>query len=362
MNNSKYILIVDDNPHNLKLLGNTLQHEGYKLAAAMSGDEALEILESSPVDLILLDVMMPGTDGFETCQKIKKNKEWAEIPVIFITALNDIQNLVRAFDSGGADYITKPFQQRELLARVKTHIELRTIHQELQNTIIARDKLYSLVAHDIRSPLATIITLMEGLETTPFESKEFYQLIEELNVTTRETFEMLEDLLIWAKNQIGTIQPNKEVVVVEEVVQELIPLLERQTEKKDIELIHTFPPNFTLLVDRKMFKTVLRNLVSNSIKFTPKGGEIKIMGKLKGQTSSVEIIDTGIGMTAEISNQLKENTNYWSTTGTEGEKGSGLGLKLCSEFIRKNSGELDIDSIPGCGTNFKILFPTLTPS
>lgn len=152
------ILIVDDVPKNIQMVANVLREEGYQMAFARSGDAALRHTETILFDLILLDIMMPEMNGYEVCEKLKQNPKTKEIPVIFLTAKTDTENVLKGFELGAVDYVTKPFNMSELLARVKTHLELREARQKLQELNATKDKFFSIIAHDLKNPFNALIS------------------------------------------------------------------------------------------------------------------------------------------------------------------------------------------------------------
>ena len=182
----KTILIVDDNPMNLLLTSHVLENEGYATLTADDGRTALKELEKQTPSLILLDVMMPEMDGYEVCRLINANEEWTEIPIIFLTANAQTENLVEGFKAGGVDYITKPFKGEELLVRVKNHLELADSKKMIVEMNKSRDKLYSIIAHDIRSPLSGILQTVDAIDQGYFDpnSDDFRELIHHLKIKT----------------------------------------------------------------------------------------------------------------------------------------------------------------------------------
>ena len=204
----KTILIVDDNPMNLLLTSHVLENEGYATLTADDGRTALNELEKQTPSLILLDVMMPEMDGYEVCRLINANEEWTEIPIIFLTANAQTENLVEGFKAGGVDYITKPFKGEELLVRVKNHLELADSKKMIVEMNKSRDKLYSIIAHDIRSPLSGILQTVDAIDQGYFDpnSDDFRELIHHLKIRTKETSTLLTSLLQWTRLQSEEIQ------------------------------------------------------------------------------------------------------------------------------------------------------------
>lgn len=356
MTNSN-ILIVDDNPENVKVLGNTLREEEYNLLVAFNGLDALAILDTEPVDLILLDVMMPEIDGFELCERIKLQEDWQEIPVIFITALNDKNSVVKGLEVGGVDYITKPFNNKEVLARIHTHLSLRRTQQVLQDTLTSRDRLYAIIAHDLRSPLAAIRMMLNLLRDKGIHTPNFDLLITQLSDSTNQTYDLLENLLLWSKSQLGDIVPDKHVFRLEPFLNGLQRLFALSAQKKKLNLRLSVDPALQVRADRDMLKTVIRNLLSNAIKFTPNGGLITILADEQPEEVLITVSDTGIGISEESYVKIFDNKERITTFGTQDEKGSGLGLSLCFDFIEKQGGRLSVDSQEGKGSSFRIHLP-----
>jgi len=230
MSNSKgHILIVDDNLHNLRVTARILQDEGYKISLAQDAKSALAQLEEYSPDLILMDVMMPEIDGLKAVRILKQNDRLKDIPVIFLTAKNQVEDLVDGFSAGGVDYITKPFIREELLMRIKTHIELSLARKKIIDMNYTRGKLYSIISHDLRSPLSNIISLIEAVNEGIFPpgSEEFKELFGELEKRTKSTDTLLNNLLHWTAFQQGKINfEHKNVGLFEEFSQ--LPLLPSQ--------------------------------------------------------------------------------------------------------------------------------------
>ena len=214
---SKYkILAVDDIPTNTLLLQMMLEQSGLMVSKAQSAEEAVTHLESEKTDLILLDVLMPGTDGFTLAKQLKERPEYADIPIIFLTALNSTNDIVKGFQLGADDYITKPFNKEELLARVRHQLTLleakRTIEQqkeELEQTIAGRDALYSVIAHDLRMPMSTIKMILNVLSIQMKEEQnirpEILESIQNANEVSEQLFRLLDNLLKWTKGDLWII-------------------------------------------------------------------------------------------------------------------------------------------------------------
>lgn len=359
MDNSKgTILIVDDNTNNLKVLAGVLKESKYDFRMAKSGQLALNILEKTKPDLILLDIQMPEMDGFETCKRIKEKEENTGIPIIFLTANTDSESIKKAFKSGGVDFVTKPFNSDELLARINTHIKLKTQAEELKLQNATKDKFFSIISHDLKNPIAGIIgfseLLKEDYKDLAPEKIEMYASI--INESAEFTLELLQNLLEWSRIQGGSIKSVKKNFNLSDLLRTNVEGSRPQALTKNIELKPDFKENLLIHADEKMISTVIRNLISNAIKFTPIGGTITISSEKKiisdKNVIETEIRDTGIGMKEEdIKKLFKIEENYMSK-GTNDESGTGLGLILCKEFLNQNDGTIKVESKPNIGSSF----------
>jgi CheY-like chemotaxis protein len=366
------ILIVDDVAANLKILGFILKKEGYKVRPVPNGTLALQTAEREKPDLILLDVMMPDMDGFEVCRRLKDDQKLVDVPVIFISALNDTNDIVNALKSGGVDFITKPFKAEEVIARVRTHLKLyqqsRTLQEQskkLQDLVATKDKFFSIIAHDLRGPLGGFMSLTELLadesfEFTPAEQKEMNL---DLYKSSRNLFNLLENLLVWARMQQGQIVFNPVQINLKELVSESITALEDAIRKKEIRFTEQVPEHQNVYADSNMLQSIVRNLISNAIKFTPKGGSVTVSSYFTENNTSVVVVkDTGIGMNSTMTANLFHLNVNNSRPGTEGEQSTGLGLLLCKEFVEKHGGEIWVESVEDAGTSFYFTIPANTVS
>ena len=369
INRSDYkILVVDDVVSNVLLLKILLTNEKFQVLTANNGNSCIETAKREHPDLILLDVMMPDISGFDTAVILKKEKETADIPIIFLTALNSPADLVHGFQVGANDFLTKPFNKEELVMRVMHQISLvaakRIIVQqndELRRTINTRDKMYSVIAHDLRSPMASIrMVLNLVVQTVSPEAigPEMYYLIDKANKETEETHDLLDNLLKWTKSQTGRLKVAYQDFEVMDVVTGVYGIFTMIAETKNIAL--TMEENVTGLkvrADKDMLNTVVRNFLSNAIKFTPEGSAIEIIVDKKDDFAKISIRDHGVGIAPDRIEGLfhKGETTY----GTNNEEGSGLGLQLCKDFAVKNGGDVMVESVLGEGSTFSVLVPIL---
>lgn len=365
VNDAPTILVVDDNPNNIKIVALIMSALKYKIVIATNGEQAIEMVKQTRPDLILMDVMMPKIDGFETCRIIKSKKENENIPVIFITALNDTDSLVKGFKAGGVDYISKPFNKDELISRMRTHIELKKTRDQLEKTSAhlaelnsLKDKMFSVIGHDLRSPLSSVKMTLEFLSAINIsDNEEVSESLKLMSKTTDEVFSLLENLLGWARSQSGNLQIKKEPIRVHDLVNSIYLLNKGSIELKKIDFSTEISENHFVSADLMTIKIVLRNLVSNAIKFTPEKGSIRIKSEQLTEGIRLSVSDSGVGISGEDLPKLFNPNSHHTTYGTNREPGSGLGLILCKDFVEKNGGTISIESELGKGTVFYIHIP-----
>ncbi|MFZ4457251.1 MAG: hybrid sensor histidine kinase/response regulator [Bacteroidales bacterium] len=353
------VLIVDDIPANLKLLGAILKNEGYKVRPVPSGELALQAAEKEKPSLILLDIMMPDMNGYEVCDKLKENPELSDIPVIFISALNDTNDIVKALTSGGVDFITKPFQAEEVKARVSTHLKLRQQSKMLEELNSTKDKFFSIIAHDLRNPFSVLLGMSDLLLSNyeSYDDETRLELISIQNETTKQTFKLLENLLEWAKIQRSAFDFVRQEINLNETIDQCVSHHKEISKQKEITINHELSGPVRLFADSNMVQTVLRNLLMNAIKFSNKGGEITISAAEQEHSFEITVKDNGVGISPENIQKLFKIENSITTKGTANEKGTGLGLMLCKEFVEKHGGKIWVESELGKGSAFKFTIP-----
>ena len=368
INPSEYkILIVDDVMSNVLLLKVLLTNEKFAIATASNGRQALEQVEKENPDLVLLDVMMPDMSGFEVAQHLKSNPNTADIPIIFLTALNSTADIVKGFQVGANDFISKPFNKEELIIRVTHQISLVAAKrlilsktEELQRTIAGRDKLYSVIAHDLRSPMGSIKMVLNMLILNLPSEKigaEMYELLTMANQTTEDVFSLLDNLLKWTKSQIGKLNVVYQDVDLVEVTDGVIEIFSMVASLKKIRIHEMKPEKMMVNADIDMLKTVVRNLLSNAIKCSKENSEVLVKMEEVDGMAVVSVQDYGCGISEEGQKKLLHTDTHFSTFGTNNEEGSGLGLLLCKDFVVKNGGKLWFTSKEGEGSIFSFSIP-----
>ncbi len=360
------ILVVDDQPNNLKVIASVLGSD-YSLSIANSGANALKILENNTPDLILLDIMMPEIDGFEVCRRIKAIERIRHIPVIFLTAKNDIDDIVNGFRSGAVDYITKPFNSVEVKVRVQNHLnlkhaldELKITNHKLHQLNATKDKFFSIIAHDLRSPFTSIIGFSDLLYNQIIEKD--YENIEQyagfVKQSSKQALDLLTNLLEWARSQTNKIEYNPEKLNLGNLIEETALMFDQIALPKNIKIKRDLIQNLEVIADKHMIATVMRNLISNAVKFTSPGGEISVSVQKEEKEIIVRVSDNGLGIPAQRIEKVFQVDKNNSTLGTANEEGTGLGLILCKMFVEKSGGWIKVESEEGKGSVFSFSIPS----
>lgn len=375
INNSDYkILIVDDVKANVMLLKALVKKNDFQIIEAFDGKQALEMFEAHKPDLILLDIMMPILDGYQVLEKIRTGSINTDVSVILITALDNKEEVVKGFSAGANDYISKPFNNKELEARIRHQISLIAAKQEIDqktkdliSAIKNRDKLYSVIAHDLRSPLSSVKMILNLLVSELKNcgiSNDLYELLDESNRTTENLFILLDNLLKWTKNQIGKLHLSIQKIDIIGITHGLIGLYSLMTQGKNIEInVISNSESIEIYSDTDIFKTIIRNLLSNAIKFSYSGSKIYISIDEKNDSVEICVEDFGCGISPERQALILADKEIGYTSyGTNNEEGSGLGLNLCKEFTEKLGGEIWFESELNKGSKFYISLPKVFPS
>jgi two-component system sensor histidine kinase/response regulator len=354
------VIVVDDNTNNLHVLANILRNNGLKVATVKDGFKALKFIKQKKPDLILLDIMMPEMDGYEVCKRLKNNSDTDDIPIIFITALNNTEDKIKAFEYGCVDYIAKPFRKEEVFARVIAHLNLRQAQKQLKISNATKDKLFSIIAHDLRGPISSLAGMLEMVAINPgfLDNADRFEILNEMKLSAQNTYHLLENLLSWAKKQQGYIRCQPENFYLSPMLKKIIRLLSSVAKQKNISMYSKVSDHLRVFADVDLMMTVFRNLISNALKFTGDSGEVTISAKPYGSFVEITISDTGVGISENLLHSLLRSEEAFSTYGTRNEKGSGLGLILCKEFIEKNGGHLRIESQLEQGSRFIFTIPT----
>ncbi len=353
------ILIVDDVPTNIQVLGTLLAKFNCELAVAMNGEQALDVVKKIQPDLILLDVMMPVMDGHETCRQLKSQESTRDIPVIFLSAKSETDDIVKGFKLGAVDYVTKPFIGKELIARVKTHLALKQTQKTLEDELQSKDKFFSIISHDLRGAFGIIMSFVDLIQNNRdyLSNEEIDELLSDIGYTSRNTLDLLENLLQWARSQTGAIKYAPESIHLNKLMSEICEQHKNIANAKEISILTKSDVSHYVMADKNMVQLVLRNLIVNALKYTNKNGKIELISESLDRMIKVSVADSGIGIDPLKIKNLFSIEKKISTQGTANEQGHGLGLILSKEFVRLNGGEIGVESEPGKGTKVWITLP-----
>ncbi|MBW7877243.1 MAG: hybrid sensor histidine kinase/response regulator [Candidatus Cloacimonetes bacterium] len=369
------LLLVDDTESMILLLESIFKSMPVETISARNGKTALKVLENTKVDLILLDIMMLGMDGYETCRQIKLMPQHQDVPIIFLTALYTKDEISKGFQLGAVDYVIKPFDNKELIHRVETHLALRLSRQELvevnqklneanqklSELNITKDRLLSIIAHDLRGPLSAFVNISELIhkEFQEMSQADIESSLEVMKRDSKRIFLLLENLLEWSRLQLEPTPATTGPVTVSVILEQALQLFSEPVHQKELVIENLISSDLVVEADSYMLQAILRNLISNAIKFSRPGGKIKIEAQNCGDTVELKVIDHGVGIPKEIQPRIFSLNHIYSTRGTSGERGSGLGLILCKDFLEKNSGSIRFESKAGSGTTFYITLPAV---
>lgn len=360
------ILVVDDVLQNIQVVGTMLREAGYSIIPATSGPAALQRIQKKLPDLVLLDLMMPDMDGLEVCRKLKAAPDTERIPIIFLTASNEMTHLVQGFEAGAVDYVTKPFNPPELLARVRTHLELKhsrdviiRYSEELARLNNEKNEFMGIVAHDLRSPLTAIKGYAElVLEDAQLGRPEVERYTTHVRDTAERMSEMVRNLLDAnaiergeMKLKIGACELSREL---ESVVQSF---RQKAAAKEQVIHLENAPPPVTAMVDGNVMVQILENLISNAIKYSPQARNIVVRLKCLPGVARFEVQDEGPGISLEDQTRLFGKFARLSAKPTGGEHATGLGLSIVKKMVEAMNGRVWCESQAGQGATFIVEVP-----
>ena len=383
MEETPVILIIDDNPTNLNVLFEYLEESGFEVSVAQNGRSALEQVAQIHPDLILLDIMMPDLDGFEICRTLKKRVETNDIPIIFMTALTDASDKIKGFLAGGSDYITKPLQYEEVLARITAHLKLRNAEKQKQalqqyieeqkarlvekdrqlaDMIACKETFFTYIFSDLQPPLNALLgfvrVLLENLEH--YGKEQISSDLLRVQAAAERLESQHENLILWSKLQRGGLDFAPGLINIEELVVYNLIFFAPLAKQKQITLQSSVQNVILAHADYEMANAIIRNLLSNALKFTDTGGSVSISALEHDDEVELFISDSGIGMSAEQVHLLLHHRAAYPA-GDDEEKRLGLGLILCQALIERCGGALRIETQLGAGTTFIFTLPKHPP-
>jgi two-component system, sensor histidine kinase and response regulator len=360
------ILIVDDVPQNLQVLRSTLQKAHYRIAAANNGEVALRYLQKNIPDLILLDVMMPVLNGFEVCRQIKAQEHLKDIPVIFLTARTEKEDVITGFEAGGVDYITKPFNMSELMSRVKTHISLKNARDtilKMNESLIAlneeKTELMHIASHDLKNPLTAILMHAQSLKDLNASDSGAFESGEAILRSGSKMLDIITNLLDMQRLEAGKEDSTPELIDVIELVSQVLKEHQAHAQKKQIHLEWN-PQNELFFTESnwRLLQQILDNLLSNALKYAPPKGHVTVSVQLGArETLNLSIQDNGPGFTAKDRERMFQKFARLSARPTADEDSTGLGLSIVKRLCELLSIDIALETQPGEGSCFTLILP-----
>ena len=353
------ILVVDDQPANLEVVGAVLGRLGHEIIPAADGPTALKRLALGKPDLILLDMLMPGMGGHEICTQVMANPEWRDIPVIFLSAADDKDFVVRALGAGAVDYITKPFNQAELISRVRTQVALKAARDQLKQLAEDKNELAGILTHDLVDYLGGMNRDAESLlgHIKKFDNERLTLLAENIFRSSNSSLAFVKEFVAnTAADRGRDLKPA--AINLSDAAAAVIRQYQTAAQHKQLAIQSNFPAETVMvLADALALGQTLDNLVSNAIKFSLPGRQLFVAVKATGDRGECVVRDEGPGFTAEDKTRMFRRYGRLSARPTGGEASTGLGLSIVHRLVREMKGELSCDSVPGNGAAFTVRLP-----
>jgi len=358
------ILAVDDQEPNIRLVGAILTQSGYEVIPAFDGEQALARAAVRTPDLILLDMRMPGLDGFAVVERLRSDPRTRDVPVIFLTAAAEREHLVKAFAAGAVDYLTKPFVAEELIARVRAHIELKLARDHLQRVAREREEIAALVAHDLKNPLSSIRFSAQLMRSGEGGAERAGRLIDVILAAADNGLAFIQKYL--DKRADFELRRRLELATVrlDDALHYACKRFSVQAEVRGIDFDCQNFVDASVIADPNALAHVLDNLISNALRYSPAGSAVAIvMGVGSAGRARIAVLDSGPGVSAAQRRQLFQRFTRLDagTADTRGES-SGLGLALAKQDVEQMQGELWYEDRPGGGAVFILELPLATPA
>jgi two-component system sensor histidine kinase/response regulator len=358
--NTGCLLVVDDQESNIQVVGAALGQLGFEILPAASGPEAFQRLAARRPDLILLDLLMPQMDGFEVCRRIREHPDWAEVPIIFLSSADDKGLIVRALESGGVDYITKPFNHAELVTRVRTHLALKRARDDLKQLAEDRDELLGILTHDLKNHLGGMDMSAQLLRdrTEAMADPKLRLMAENISHSSSQMLAFVKEFLANASADHG-LDLKTEPVNLSGAAARAVQQHQEAARRKQLVLKVVLPPNGVLVqADGAALNQVLDNLLSNAIKFSPPGKQIRLTVCPPGaRYVECQVQDEGPGFSENDKTRMFRRYGRLSARPTGGEPSTGLGLSIVKKLVLAMQGELACESTPGNGATFAFRLP-----
>lgn len=359
------VLVVDDMPAIRRALSDLLRQEGYEVRTAESGSGALAALEEGAPDLILMDVDMPEMDGYSACRQLKSDDRFADVPVIFVSANMDATDKINAFESGGADYVTKPFHVEELMARVGSHLRNHKLQQELEERFrelqaleAAKDSLTGMIVHDLRGPLAGIMASLQLLEIDATQmGSESVEDVQRALRSSKSLIQMINALLDVTRLESSEFPLDVADGDLAKSVMEALGSLGGLLSSHDIVFDDPASP-VRANYDQALVERVVANFVSNAVKFTPVGGRVSIRVLSLADRVRLEVEDTGKGIPQEFQGKVFDKFARLEAGKSVAAFSTGLGLTFCKLAVEAHQGSIGVESVLGEGSTFWFELPS----
>jgi signal transduction histidine kinase len=351
---------VDDIARNVQVLGSILSENGFGVSVASSGEGALNAIKEQKPDVMLLDIQMPDMDGFEVCRRLKADAATRDIPVIFLTARTETDDIVRGFELGAVDYITKPFISQELLARVRTHLQMVRQTRRLLDLHKEKDEFLGIAAHDLRNPLSKIQFVADKMS---YKADSFTpDLIKEASADIAHTvtgmMELVSNLLDVNAIENGHLRTELNPIEMDNIIEHIVHDYEARAAKKSISIAFENDSQHELVMsDEVAIVQIFDNLLSNAIKYSPFGKPIMV--RLRKETTAVvlEIQDNGPGISDDDQKKMFQKFARLTAQPTGGEHTIGLGLSIVKKLVESVKATIQVQSALGQGTTFTVRFP-----
>jgi signal transduction histidine kinase len=352
------VLVVDDEPLNRALMRAALGG-ACNVLEAESGPQALEILEREPVDLVLLDIMMPKMDGYEVCRRVKGKPGEGFLPVVLVSALGEQADRNRGLEAGADDFLSKPFDRRELLLRTKAFLRLREQDRLIRKQLAdlarlqtAKDDLVALIVHDLRSPLAGVVAYLQLLqdEVTGRAASDVKMALQSADAALARLEEALQVRLL----EEGRMAVRREPVALGDIVTETTTPMEAVARRKGVLFEQRVEGEPTARIDGKLVRRSIENLLSNALKYTPKGGDVSIQVRNDQSEVQIEVADRGPGIPDDLKGSLFEKFGSVEAKKGLARKGFGLGLYLVKLVAQGHGGAVSVSDRPGGGSVFRM--------
>ncbi len=368
------LLVVDDDEANREVLSRRLESQGYTVATAENGQRALDTLRAGVFDLVLLDIMMPEMDGYEMLERLKADDRLRHIPVIMISALGELDSVVRCIEMGAEDYLTKPFDATLLKARTSACLEkkrgqdrerhlyeqLQQGYKRLEELETLRDDLTHMIIHDLRTPLTSMIAGMQTLEVVGDLNEDQREMMGIALIGGETLLGMINDLLDVEKLESGAMRLEYAMVSAADLVASAIDQVSSLAQSSKLMFVRQIEADLPLLLaDESKLRRTLVNLLGNAMKFTPPGGTVTLEARLseEGRSIAFSVTDTGEGIPTEAFGRIFEKFGQVESRQGGRTMSTGLGLTFCKLAVESHGGHIKVESVPGQGSTFLFTIP-----